>query len=245
MKLLVVNPNTSDAVTDLLRRSVQAMVPAGVSVLTATASLGASYIADEVSYAIAAHAALDAWARHVSAHGEPDAVLLGCFGDPGVPALRELIAAPVLGLAEAAMLQAAEGGRFAIVTGGAAWGPMLTRLARGLELDDALDGVHTVAPSGAELLADRDAAIRLLADACRAAAPAGSGVQSVILGGAALAGMAAEIESAIGLRVIDSVQAGVEMLLRAAATAPVGRAERSATQAWSGLSPMLNRRLGS
>ena len=36
------------------------------------------------------------------------------------------------------MREAARPGRFAIVTGGAAWGPMLTRLARALELADRL-----------------------------------------------------------------------------------------------------------
>jgi len=246
MKLLIINPNTSTAVTEVMRLGVQAAAGPGVEVLATTASLGASYISSEVSYAIAAHGALDAWARHVAAEGEPDAMLLGCFGDPGVAALREASGLPVVGLAEAAMRQAAEHGRFAIVTGGAAWVPMLERLARGLGFGDALIGAHAVAPSGAELLADRPRAIRLLAEACRVAAGEGEGPRSVILGGAALAGMAAEIEALIGLPIIDSVQSGAEMLLRAvrgseAWARPSGLAGSGAP--WAGLSSMLASRL--
>ena len=134
-----------------------------------TASLGASYIASETSYAIAGHAALDGWARYAIAAtaasasetvaGAADRVLPGCFGDPGVWALREATGLPVIDLAEAAMRQAARHGRFAIVTGGVAWVPMLHRLARALGLQDALVAVHTVAPSGAQLAADPAAAL--------------------------------------------------------------------------------------
>jgi allantoin racemase len=242
MKLLLINPNTSANVTEVMRRSVQSLIGDDVRLFVQTASLGASYISSEVSYAIAAHGALDAWARFAEAHGEPDAILLGCFGDPGADALREASGKPVLGLAEAAMRQAAEGGRFSIVTGGAAWAPMLMRLARGLSLADQLVAVHTVAPSGADLLANRNAAIGLLGEACLDAASDGA-AKSVILGGAALAGMSVEIEAATGLTIIDSVQAGVEMLMRtlregATPTAPSGNGA-----AWSGLSPALLRRL--
>ncbi len=213
MRLLVVNPNTSAAVTARLRERVAAVAGAGIDVQAVTAPFGARYIADEASYAVACHAALVAYAEQVAALGAPDAVLLGCFGDPGVAALREVSRRPVVGLAEAAMREAARHGRFAIVTGGAAWGPMLRRLARGLGLDAALVGVHTVAPTAAELAADPRAAIDLLGQACRRAAV---GADAVILGGAGLTGMTdpiAAADPAIGVPLIDSVAAGARELL--------------------------------
>lgn len=256
-RLLVLNPNTSTQVTELLVRHIAPRLPPGLTLAPVTARLGASYIASEASYAIAGHAALDAWAVHSAAEGEPDAVLVGCFGDPGCFALRELSAGPVLGLAEAAMQVAARHGRFRIVTGGAAWAPMLERLARALSLDAALAGVQTVAPSGAELAADPAAAVALLATACRDAA---DGVDAVILGGAGLAGMAAQVQPQVPVPVIDSVIAGVDEILQALALADaraassVGEAapdaarhQRQAPAAapqWSGLSPDLAERLG-
>ncbi len=59
---------------------------------------------------MAAHAALEAYAAAVAQGGAPSAVLLACFGDPGLFALRALSAAPVLCLAEGSMIDGAQGG---------------------------------------------------------------------------------------------------------------------------------------
>ncbi len=46
-----------------------------------------------------------------------DAVILGCFGDPGLEAARELVSIPVIGPGEASLLLAASlGHRFSVVT---------------------------------------------------------------------------------------------------------------------------------
>jgi allantoin racemase len=207
---LILNPNTTAAVTERLRAHAAALMGHTVILHTATAAFGAPYIADEISFTIAGHAALEAYTAHCEAHGEPDAVLLGCFGDPGVWALRELSQRPVLGLAEAAMRQAAARGRFAIVTGGAAWGPMLRRLALALGYANALASVHLVAPTGAELAADPAMARAVLGDACRLAA---QDADVVILGGAGLAGMATALAGDVPALLIDSVTAGLQTLL--------------------------------
>lgn len=207
---LILNPNTSAAVTERLRAHAAVLLGDTVELHTATAAFGARYIADETSFAIAGHAAIEAYRAHCQAHGEPDAVLLGCFGDPGIWALRELSKRPVIGLAEAAMRQAAARGRFAIVTGGAAWGPMLRRRALSLGYAKALAGVHLVAPTGAELAADPAMARAVLRDACRLAA---QDADVVILGGAGLAGMAAALAGDMPVPLIDSVTAGVQVLL--------------------------------
>ena len=238
--LLVINPNTSPKVSALLQRHVQAAAGSHVVVRTATARFGAPYIACEASYAVAAHAALDAWALDVSTQpSAPSAVLIGCFGDPGLMALRESSPVPVTGLAEASFIEAARHGRYAIVTGGERWGPMLQRLAQALGHAHALAGIHTVAPTGAQLAADPVAARALLAQACRDVVRQ-MGVQSVILGGAGLAGMAAAVQSQVGVPVIDSVVAGAHWSLRANAVPP----ERSAAAfdvAWEGVSAEMGR----
>jgi Asp/Glu/hydantoin racemase len=208
-------------------------------VRTVTASFGASYISDELSFTIAAHAALDAVANDCELHGPPDALLLGCFGDPGIDALREMTGRPVVGLAEAAMREAASFGRFAIVTGGAAWKPMLERLARTLGWHEALHAVHVVEASGAQLAADPEAAVELLRGVCR---DASVGVEAVILGGAGLAGMAAQIAPALNVPLIDSVTAGAHALVLAARLAASPRVRAPAAGApieWLGLSAPL------
>lgn len=193
--------------------------------LGATAPFGADYIASEATYVVAAHAVLDAWQQHVLAHGRPRAVLVACFGDPGVWALRETAGVPVMGLAEAAMREAQDLGPFGVVTGGAAWGPMLERLARGLQLagPQRLRWVRTVSTSGGDMVAQPEQAWRSLGQACAeglaqdaqqvACGAVTRPVGSVILGGAALAGWADRLDPPPTVPIIDSLAAGVRWLL--------------------------------
>jgi Asp/Glu/hydantoin racemase len=237
-RLLLINPNTSPSITALMHKHAQAAAGPQVEITTLTARFGAPYIACEASYAVAAHAVLDAWACAI-APGQPrfDAVLIGCFGDPGLMALRQVSQLPVTGLADAAFAAASEKGRFAIVTGGARWKPMLERLAHSLGFADQLAGIHTVEATGAELAADPLAAQVLLARACNEAVRK-FGVGSVILGGAGLAGMASQIQAVVAVPVIDSVLAGVAHALRDAQQETL-QAPKEFDFAWGGVSVEL------
>jgi allantoin racemase len=240
--LLVINPNTSASVSALLQHHVQAAAGSAVAVTTRTARFGAPYISCEASFAVAGHAALDTWAAALAEAADqglaaPDAVLIGCFGDPCLLALRESSPVPVTGLAEASFIEAARHGRFAIVTGGERWGPMLQRLAQALGHAPVLAGIHTVAPTGAQLAADPAAARALLAQACRDTVRQ-MGVQAVVLGGAGLAGMAALIQSQVDVPIVDSVVAGANWALRSHA-APPERSRPGFDVAWENVSPEL------
>jgi len=164
-------------------------------------------------------------------------VLIACFGDPGLLALRQICPVPVTGLAEAAFLQASRHGRFAVVTGGAAWKPMLERLAHSLGYGQGqLAGVYTVVQTGAELARNPEAAQAILTQSCNDAA-ASTSAAAVILGGAGLAGMAQTLQSGVAVPVIDSVIAGVQHALSLCGSTvvpppPLGFA-------WSQVSPEL------
>ena len=211
MHTLLINPNTREALTAELAARLGALLPAGAAPLhAATAAFGEAYIASEASYVVAAHAVLDAWQRHVRAHGPPAAVLVACFGDPGVWALREVAGVPVIGLAEAAMREAAQHGPYAVVTGGAAWQPMLQRLARALSLDGpaGLQAVHTVAANGDVLAGDPARGVASLQQAIDVLSAHIPMVRSVVLGGAALVAFAEQLHTPAGLPLIDSIAAG-------------------------------------
>jgi allantoin racemase len=235
--VLLINPNTSTSVSALLHSHAQRIAGTRAQVHTVTARFGAPYIACEPSYAVAAHAALDIWAASVVNSGVvPHAVLLGCFGDPGLLALRSCSDVPVTGLAEAAFIEAARFGRFAIVTGGHRWKPMLERLVRSLGFDAQLAGIQTVEQSGADLARNPAAALLTLTTACLQAARQFD-AQAVILGGAGLAGMAQKLQPAVPVPVIDSVEAGVRHALQilGRATAPT----RTFDFAWHNMAPEL------
>lgn len=212
-QLLVVNPNTSEAVTQALVQHLSIDAPhqywQGV-----TASFGAPYIADERSYCIAGHAVLDAWERaQTSAPPQGfDGVLVGCFGDPGLDALRASVPVPVRGLAEASVqaLWAQGLRRIAIVTGGAAWKPMLQRWSRAQGYAAQSNGhgitdIHVLPASGAQLMQSPDHAAQALAKACTQALRA-TGTDAVLLGGAGLAGMGVKVRAITGAPVWDCVE---------------------------------------
>jgi allantoin racemase len=211
--VLAINPNTTDSVTRLLGKHLAAAAPS-TSWRMAGGRFGARYIVSEAAYAVASHAAIDAWAADP---GPADAVLLACFGDPGLFALRELCPVPVVGMAEASMRAA--GGRFSIVTGGPRWAPMLERLAHDLGFAPALARVRTTEVTGGEAAADPERAIAALATACREARDE-DGAASVILGGAGFAGLAQRVSAAAGVAVIDGVCAAAVAAERLALGAP-------------------------
>src|SRR5215813_9774955 len=123
MRLLFLNPNTSGELTELGAAVARRVARPDTEIVPATGQFGARYITTRASAAIAAHAALAAFA---DCGQNVDAVLIACFGDPGLLALRELAPVPVVGMAEASCHVAAARGRpFSILTGGPRWGPML------------------------------------------------------------------------------------------------------------------------
>ncbi|TDR89699.1 aspartate/glutamate racemase family protein [Enterovirga rhinocerotis] len=213
MRLLLINPNTSPSITELMAARAASLLGPEVALRTATGRFGGRYIASRAASAVAGHAALDAYAEH----GEGcDAVLIACFGDPGLLALREMASVPVVGMAEASChLACLAGRRFSIVTGGERWQVMLEEFVAALGLSARLASIRTVAPTGAEIAADPDRALASLASACRAAAEK-DGAEAVILGGAGLAGLAERIAPEVPVPVICSLAAGLEATVAAA-----------------------------
>lgn len=213
-RLLVINPNTTAAVSQTLQNLVQQASPSGVFVDAVTARFGPPYISDEIGYAVATHATLDAWVvNRAGSLPAPDGVVVACFGDPGLFALRAVAPCPVVGLAEASLLEAATHGPTAIVTGGAAWKPMLERLLPHLSAGEGVQGVHTVALTGGDIYRDPQAAEDILVQACLSTLERWP-VSCLVLGGAGLAGLAARLQPRVPVPLVDSVLAAARWVWR-------------------------------
>ncbi len=182
-----------------------------------TGRFGGRYISSRAAYAIAGHAALDALASH---RGRYDAVVLACFGDPGLAALKEVCRRPVIGMAEASIAMALPlGRRFALVTGGERWVPMLEEFVAAQGLCDRLASVIAVKPTGADIARDPEGALALLAAAAETAIERDR-AEVVILGGAGLAGLAEPLAGRLPVPVLDSVGCAVRMAEAVAALRP-------------------------
>lgn len=178
-----------------------------------TARFGSPHIGSRATYVVAAHAALDVY----QAQGKSfDAVILACFGDPGFAALKEVAGVPMFALAESACRAAAQAGRpFSIVTGGAAWGPMLQDYLMPLGLIGHLASIRTVDVTGSQIMADPDGSIDVLASACDAAAKE-DGAMAVILGGAGLIGLAPRVQAKVSVPVMDCLAPAIDAARKAA-----------------------------
>ena len=240
MRLLLLNGNTDAGMTDRLCRLAAAALEGGgragdVRLLPVTARFGARYVASRAALAVAAHAVLDAVAEHGRA---ADAIALACFGDPGLLAVREISPVPVHGMAEAS-ISAALGvaSRVVLLTGGAAWVPMLGELIHALGHDPGRVMVRAVPPAGDALARDPEGAVGMLAREAERAI--GEGAEAVVLGGAGLAGLAPAVRARVGVPVLDSLECLIAAALshRSSSGTPAPPSERGVPT--TGLSSFL------
>lgn len=203
--ILLINPNTSTAATARMLAQARAAAGTLARVRGVTAPFGARTIVTAAETAIATHAVLVAAARHLET---ADAVISAAFVDPGLEALREIAGKPCVGLCEAAMLEAAEGGRrFGVATGGAHLDATLRGLAVRYGVADRLvDIAFLDAPLGA-VAGNPEAHL----PAFQAAVDqlAAKGARAVLIGGGPLSGIAGKLKPPRGVVVIDGIQAAV------------------------------------
>ncbi|MBB96510.1 MAG: hydrogenase expression protein HupH [Rhodobacteraceae bacterium] len=242
-RLLLINPNTTQAMTDQMHAVASALAGPDVTVTSRTATRGVPYIASRAEAQLAGAEALDMLAKDVLARdgSRHDAAIIAAFGDPGIVAARELFDMPIVGMAEASIMSAALlGERFSIVT----FSPVMARWyvdcvrQTGLEarftgvrcpdhMPDHLDNVAVTLR--AELIALCERAV------CE------DGADVVILGGAPLAGLAQQIGSDAPGILVDPISAAVVQALGLARMQPsyARRAARPARKGSTGLGPDL------
>ena len=116
MRLLIANPNTSEFVTAKVAAAARAAARPGTEIVAATGRFGAHVIGTRTELAIAEHAAVELIAEHAPGC---DAVVMAASYDVALAAAREMLAIPVVGITEAALLTACMlGGRIGVVVFG-------------------------------------------------------------------------------------------------------------------------------
>lgn len=213
MKLLVINPNISVDVTALIEAEALRSAGPDTELIVRTAAHGVEYIETRFESLIAAGAVAEIIAEHCSGQdeGKVDGVVVAAFGDPGLPALKELTNVPVIGITEAALCAAAlQGHRFSIIAISdriTAWYRdcvehfgLAGRLASIRSINHSLKGIGSV---------QHDFKDTLLELSRKAVTEDGADV--VILAGAPLAGLARELDGQIPVPVVDGISAGIRM----------------------------------
>jgi allantoin racemase len=206
MKLLLINPNTSESVSELIATEARRAAAPDTHVSVLTAPFGVAYIETRFESLIGAYAtatlAAEQWQHH-------DAIVVAAFGDPGIAGLREALDIPVVGLTEAALMSACLlGQRFSIVAIShriTAWyrecvqaNGLLDRLASIRNLDSPLRDIGRVQDDHAQRL-----------QALCLSAVEDDGADVIVIAGAPLAGLARTIKDRIPVPVVDGVSSAV------------------------------------
>ena len=217
MRILLLNPNTSKDVTDLLLSAGQAAASAGTEIVPLTAPRGVPYIATRAEAQIGGAIALEMLAEHSR---DVDAAIIAAFGDPGLFGARELFDIPVVGMAEAAMLTACMlGRRFSIVTFARALGPWYQECVDMHGLRDRCAGIRTLDGAFRSISNVREEKEALLVELANRAVREDE-ADVIILAGAPLAGLAAKVKANIPVPVVDQAAAAIKQAETLVALAP-------------------------
>ncbi|MFG1927348.1 aspartate/glutamate racemase family protein [Cryptosporangium sp. NPDC048952] len=210
MLIQVVNPNTTETMTATMAACARAVAAVGTTVEAVTSPTGPASIESHYDEALAVPGLLQAVAAGERAG--VDAYVVGCFGDPGVDAARELAHGPVIGIAEAAMRTAVLLGRtFSVVTtlsrtAGRAW-----ELAARFGVASQCAQVRACEIPVLDLERPGSNAEYRITEECRRAV-AEDEADVVVLGCAGMADLCARISAAVGVPVVDGVAAATKMM---------------------------------
>jgi allantoin racemase len=209
--IVVINPNSSGAVTDAIDRAIAPLRMAGgpeiecVTLAEGPPGIEAQAHVEQVVQPIL---------RFVRAREDAAAFVIACFSDPGLHVAREAAQRPVLGIAECGILTAlTQGERFGIISILAGSVPRHLRYVRQLGLAARFAGDLPIGLGVAELADEGRTLVRMSAIGSELRDHYGADV--LVLGCAGMAQYRHQIAHAVGLQVVDPTQAAVAMAIGA------------------------------
>jgi len=244
MKLLLINPNITAAMTDSMAAEARRFASPSTEIVAVTAEFGTQYVENRVEAAIASHAVLDALAKNAA---DCDAAIVSAFGDPGLAAAREFADIPVVGIEESAILTAwMLGRRYSIICLTPRLRTWYIECAQEHGLAGRLASVRALDAPIADITRAKEQYRDRLIEACMHAIEQDeAGV--IIFGGGPIAGLAREAAGAIPVPTLDGVSCAVRMAEALVGLQPrpaqSGSFARPHAKPAKGLSPELMRRI--
>ncbi|MEO0767312.1 MAG: aspartate/glutamate racemase family protein [Pseudomonadota bacterium] len=206
--LIVINPNSSRTVTDGIDAAIDPLRGFGVPIRCLTLAEGPPGIESQkqADLTIAPMLALAAAQKDAAGY------VIACFGDPGLHALRDQTALPVVGIQETAVMTALTlGQRFGVIAILPASIPRHLRAFGAMGVLDRLAGDRALGLSVADLADETKSLKAMIATAKRLRDEDGANV--LIMGCAGMARYRDPLEQATGLPVVEPTQAAVSAAL--------------------------------
>jgi allantoin racemase len=209
MRILVINPNSSETVTAAIMEAARRVAASGTRLIGVTTKGGTrnidSAFGDYLSGAAMIRTCLEAVTLHT-----PDAVVLAGFGRVGLDALKEALTVPVVSIAEASMaLACLLGHRFTTLTMLQQFIPYQQDLVRVFGFEAKCASVRAININVEECVTDRERTLAQLTEEIQQAVSADR-AEVVILACAGLCGYEHELSRRAGVPVLDPVAVGIK-----------------------------------
>ncbi|WP_375256350.1 aspartate/glutamate racemase family protein [Yoonia sp.] len=206
--LIIINPNSSQVVTDGIDAAVAPLRAFGTPIRCLTLAQAPPGIESQIQADLTIAAMLKLAASQRDAAG----FVIACFGDPGLYALRDQTALPVMGIQEAAVMSALTlGQRFGVIAILPASIPRHMRAFGSMGVMDRLAGDRALGLGVADLADPDKSLIAMIRTGKRLRDEDGADV--LIMGCAGMAHYRTVLEAETGLPVVEPTQAATAMAL--------------------------------
>jgi allantoin racemase len=206
---LVINPNTTQAMTDEIGAVARAVAEPGTEIDCVSPASGPRSIEGFADEVLASYHMVDLVAE---SNGRYDGYVVACYGDPALGALRELTTAPVVGIAEASFHMASlVAHKWSIVTVLPRVEPLLEELIARNGMQHKCASIRCTPLSVLEIEEDIERTKRMMIDEARSAIH-DDGAEAILLGCAGLGPIDKMMQEAIGAPVFDGTACAVKLV---------------------------------
>ena len=204
MKILIINPNSSQIITNTIYNEAKKFQNMNEEISVKKAETGPKAIETNYDEVIGSTFVINKFRKEEEKY---DAGIIGCFSDPGLDAVREIVNIPVVGMAESAIHMAClHGSRFSfIATGDAGDISVFYEIARRYGVESRLASVRCLSVEMEEINKSKKELIKTNIERCVYE----DGANVVILGCAAFAGFGEILTSEMKIPVFDGVKESI------------------------------------
>jgi allantoin racemase len=211
VKILVLNPNTSEEFNRTLEETARTYALPGTRLKVISPESGPKSIEGVYDEALSVQGTLEAFIDH---ERNFDAFILACYSDPLlVHAMREITTKPVLGIAEASIHVACLlGHKFSIVTTNDRWGPLLHEAVKKYGVESRCASVRTTGLRVLDLEHQESGTVEKAIEKEAFDAVKEDGAEVICLGCAGMSGLDKELQKKLGVPVLDGFVCALKLL---------------------------------
>jgi allantoin racemase len=208
MKIKIINPNTTLAMTEAIGAAGRSRARSGTEIVAVSPTFGPASIESYYDEMLCAPGVIDEVIK-----GDEDgfdAYIIACYGDPGLHAAREATVKPVIGIAEASLYTASIlAARFSIVTVIPRIKTMLEEMVANYGFSHKVANIRTTPLYVLDIEKDPAGALETLRAEARKAMVEDD-AEAILLGCAGFADFADDLERELGIPVLDGVVCAVK-----------------------------------